>query len=84
MMFRCMRTTLNINDALLKEAKKCSIERKCSLGEIIDEALRLSLVTQKKSGTTAIVSPLKTFEGSGIQPGIDLNNNASVLEAMDG
>lgn len=79
-----MRTTLNINDSLLKEAKKCSIERDCSLGEIVDEALRLSLVTQKKSGATLIVRPLKTFEGSGIQPSIDLNNNASVLEAMDG
>ena len=79
-----MRTTLNINDTLLKEARKCSIERNCSLGEIVDEALRLSLVTRKKSGTTIIARPLKTFEGSGIQPGIDLNNNASVLEAMDG
>ena len=79
-----MRTTLNINDTLLKKAKKCSIERNCSLGEIVDEALRLSLVTQKKSDTAAIARPLKTFAGSGIQPGIDLNNNASVLEAMDG
>ena len=79
-----MRTTLNINDTLLKEARKCSIERNCSLGEIVDEALRLSLVTQKKSDTAAVVRPLKTFAGSGIQPGIDLNNNASVLEAMDG
>ena len=79
-----MRTTLNINDTLLKEARKHSIERNCSLGEIVDEALRLSLATQKKSSTIAITRSLKTFEGSGIQPGIDLNNNASVLEAMDG
>lgn len=79
-----MRTTLNIDDTLLKKAKICSIERNCSLGEIVDEALRLSLVTQKKSGTTIIARPLKTFKGSGVQPGIDLNNNASVLEAMDG
>ena len=78
-----MRTTLNINDTLLKEAKKCSIERNCSLGEIVDEALRLSLMTQNKSGATAIIRPLKTFAGSGIQPGIDLSNNASVLETMD-
>ena len=79
-----MRTTLNINDTLLEEAKKCSVERNCSLDEIVDEALRLGLVAQKKSGTTIIARPLKIFEGSGIQPGIDLNNNASVLEAMDG
>lgn len=78
-----MRTTLKINDTLLKEAKKRSIERNCSLGEIVDEALRLSLMTQNKSGATAIVRPLKTFAGSGIQPGIDLSNNASVLETMD-
>ena len=78
-----MRTTLNINDTLLKEAKKCSIERNCSLGEIVDEALRLSLMTQSKSGSTAIVRPLKTFAGSGIQPGVDLSSNGSILETMD-
>jgi len=79
-----MRTTLNINDALLKEARKYSIEHNCTLGEVVDEALRLSLVTQKKRSKQVTPRPLKTFEGSGIQPGIDLNNNTSVLEAMDG
>lgn len=79
-----MRTTLSINDHLLKEAKRRSVERNCSLGEVVDEALRLSLATQKKTGTgSQITRPLKTFKGSGIQSGVELNNSASLLEAMD-
>ena len=79
-----MRTTLSINDNLLKEAKKRSIKRNCSLGEVVDEALRLSLFSQKKTGNASQTTrPLKTFKGSGIQPGVELNNSASLLEAMD-
>jgi hypothetical protein len=79
-----MRTTLSINDHLLKEAKKRSIQRNCTLGEVVDEALRLSLTAPKRTGTAnQTTRPLKTFTGSGVQSGIELNNSASLLEAMD-
>lgn len=79
-----MRTTISINDTLLQEAKKLSLARKCTLGEIVNEALRLSLSAQKKvSSVNDSARPLMTFNGSGIRPGVELNNSASLLEAMD-
>ena len=36
-----------------------------------------------KAGRGA-VRPLKTFRGEGLQPGVDLTNSASLLEAMEG
>ena len=79
-----MRTTLSINDNLLKEAKKLSIERNCSLGEIVDDALRLSLAAQKKASSAQVsIQSFKTFKGTGVQSGIELSNSASLLDAME-
>ena len=79
-----MRTTISINDNLLKEAKKLSLARNCSLGDVVDEALRLSLSAQKKANSiNDSARPLITFNGSGILPGVELNNSASLLEVMD-
>lgn len=84
-MFKCMRTTISIEDNLLKEAKKVSLKRNCTLGEVVNDALRQSLVSGKKTvleeGSGA---PLKTFKGSGIQPGVDLDDSASLMEVMEG
>jgi hypothetical protein len=38
-----MRTTLIINDELLRAAKSLAAERQCSLSAVINDALRLSL-----------------------------------------
>lgn len=78
-----MRTTIRINDTLLKEARKLSRERNCTLGEIVDEALRLTLVTRKKAAKHKRERPLVTFKGSGAQPGVELNDSAALLGMMD-
>jgi hypothetical protein len=36
-----MRTTLTIQDALLRKAKRASLERNLFVGEVVEEALRL-------------------------------------------
>lgn len=47
-MLICMRTTLVLDDDLLREAKRRAIERDVTLSEVISEALRESL--QKRPG----------------------------------
>jgi hypothetical protein len=79
-----MRTTLTIDDALLRRAKQASVERNCSIGEVIEDALRTSLVARPKSARSAPARPLKTFRGTGLQPGVDLTSTTNVLEAMEG
>jgi len=78
-----MRTTLTIHDPLLKKAKEVSLQRDVSLGELVEEGLRVTLGAQPKTGRGA-VRPLKTYRGDGIQPGVDLTNSSALLEAMEG
>jgi hypothetical protein len=78
-----MRTTISISDYLLKEAKRVSLERNCTLGEVIEDALKISLLAKPKSRRNAGFNPLKTFSGSGVQPGVDLYSNASLADLMD-
>jgi hypothetical protein len=79
-----MRTTLTIHDALLRRVKEASLKRNCSIREVIEDALRASLAARPKSARSAPVRPLKTFKGSGVQPGVDLTSSAGLLEAMEG
>jgi len=79
-----MRTTLSIQDALLQRAKEASLARNCSLGEVIEDALRVTLASRSKSTGAVRTRPLKTFRGSGLQPGVDLASSAGLLEIMEG
>jgi len=79
-----MRTTLSIQDALLQRAKEASLARNCSVGEVIEDALRATLGSRTKSAGAARTRPLKTFRGSGLQAGVDLMSSAGLLETMEG
>lgn len=79
-----MRTTLAIKDALLRKAREESVKRNCSLSEVIEDALRASLTARPKSGRQARTRPLKTFRGTGLQPGVDLDASSALLELMEG
>ncbi len=78
-----MRTTLSIEDALLEKARKVSRQRRCSLREVIEDALRASFARQDKKTRSDAKRPLKTFAGTGVQPGIDLTSSSALLEAME-
>jgi hypothetical protein len=78
-----MRTTISIEDSLLQKARKISHERRCSLRQVIEDALRAAFAKDRKATLSASQRPLKTFRGSGIQPGIDLSSSAALLDAME-
>ena len=77
-----MRTTISIPDSLLELAKKASRERRSTLGEVIEEALRASLAPRPKSSEKKRPA-LVTFKGSGLREGVDLDSSAALLEVMD-
>ncbi len=78
-----MRTTLSIHDTLWQKAKEVSARRNVSIGELVEEGLRVTLAARPKTGGAA-VRPLKTFRGDGLQSGVDLTSSSSLLEAMEG
>lgn len=75
-----MRTTLNIDDQLLLSAKHRAVERGVSLASIIEEALRQSFAqpVQERKPIRLI-----TASGSGVKPGVDLDNGRALLDLMD-
>jgi hypothetical protein len=77
-----MRTTLNIQDDLLEKAKQRALDRKCTLGEIVEDALRQSFA-RKTKGQSTRRTRLPTFRGRGLQPGVDLDSTASLLDTME-
>ena len=78
-----MRTTFNIDDGLLEEARLQARQKKITLGEVVSSALRLGLFRAHGSSSAAATAPLKTFRGDGMQAGIDLHNSAELLEIME-
>ena len=78
-----MRTTISISDSLLDLAKKASRERRSTLGEVIEEALRATLVPRSKSTRKPERPVLPTFKGSGLREGVSLDSSAELLEVMD-
>ena len=77
-----MRTTVRLDDQLLTEAKQLAASTGRSLTLVIEDALREMLARRKMSSHRDPIR-LKTFPGKGLLPGIDLDNSAALLEAME-
>ncbi len=77
-----MRTTIRIDEELLKQAKHHAVTTGKSLTAVIEEALRESLARQKKNHQQK-PARLVTFDGTGLQPGVDLDDSASLLDLME-
>ena len=82
-MLRCMRTTFNIEDGLLEEAKKQARQRKHRLGAVLNDALRVGLLSAAAPISAVASVPLKTFRGDGLQAGVDLSHSSGILDIME-
>ena len=78
-----MRTTIRIDDHLLKEAKKAAMASNLTLTALIEIALKEKLMKQKTPKEKKSIN-LVTFKGQGIHPGVDLDDSASLLDLMEG
>jgi hypothetical protein len=78
-----MRTTIRLDDQLLIAAKKLAAERGTTLTRIIEDSLRQSLARREPSPRRAKVR-FPTFKGSGVRPGVNLDDSAALLDRMEG
>ena len=78
-----MRTTVKIDDRLLAEAKSQAAKSGRTLNGVIEDALRAALALRER-GSNRRVADLPTFRGSRLQPGVDLDDSAALLERMEG
>jgi hypothetical protein len=77
-----MRTTINLDDELLREAKGVAAATGKSLTEVVEDSLREAL-SRRKTVIRGKRIELPTFKGNGLQSGVDLNDSASLLDLMD-
>ncbi|MBN2440778.1 MAG: hypothetical protein JXJ04_05515 [Spirochaetales bacterium] len=77
-----MRTTIRIKDNLLLQAKKIALENHTTLSALVEEALQEKLLQIKHQYERKPVKII-TFKGKGLQPGVDLDNSAALLEIME-
>ena len=77
-----MRKTIHIDDHLFAEIKGIAAETGKTLAAVIQDALRESLSRRRVSERPAIDLPL--FHGTGVMPGVDLSDSASLLDLTKG
>lgn len=79
-----MRTTVRLDEALMKKARSEAARRGETLTSLIEKGLRLVLAEPVKATERHHVDlPVCSREGGTI-PGIDLGNAADLLDRMEG
>jgi hypothetical protein len=86
--FPHMRTTVRLNDSLLRKAKKYAAEHGTTLTAMLDQGLRM--VLREETPGYGAKPKRKKFDlpvfkgGKGLRPGIDPTSNAQMLDIADG
>lgn len=80
-MFVCMKvkTTLKIDDSVMKRLKKEAVRRGCTMSELVESALRLLLQSEK---IPQKLPPLPSFKSGG--PLVDIADRDALYQAMEG
>lgn len=72
---------MDIPDDLLREAKERAARERRSLSDVVADAVRAAFARVAEADRTPV--KLTTFRGNGVLPGVDLDNNAALLDLME-
>ena len=80
-MLCCMRTTIRLDDQLLRDAKTHAARTGRTLTAVIEDALRESLAR----GRTRELHDLEALptHSARLEPGVDLSDSAALLDLME-
>jgi plasmid stability protein len=74
-----MKTTLNLNDELLREAKKRAAERGKTLTFVVEEALRTALESEESGGADEV----RWVVVDGGPPRVDIADRNALYEFLE-
>lgn len=79
-----MRTTIQLDDEIFKQAKIAASESGRTLTKVIEDSLRETLQRRRSTAARKRV-PLPTYKPTvpGTMPGVDLDDSAALLEIME-
>lgn len=78
-----MRTMVQLDDALLREAKREASRCGMTLSAMIEEALRERLARTASADAPRSRVRLPTFRGRGLVPRVELDDSAALLDLME-
>lgn len=81
-MLLCMRTTVRLDEHLLAEAKQYAAASGKTLTAVLEDALR-EVLARRSSKSRRKPVRLRTCDGDGVLPGVDIDDTASLLELME-
>lgn len=76
-----MRTTITVDDALLVEIKTSAAKTGRTMNQVVIDAIRAGLTRADQPRGGPINLPV--FHGGHLQPGVDLDDSAALLDLMD-
>lgn len=79
-----MRTTVRLDDGLLRQAKAEAARRGETLTALIERGLRLVLGERRATRDREPVRLPVCRAGGGALPGVDLDDSAAVLDRLEG
>ena len=82
-MLLCMRTTVDLDEGLLKQAKSLAVQTGTTLTAVIEEALREKLARPPEKAAKKRKVRIEVYGSGGPAPGIDFDDNASVRAFLD-
>jgi hypothetical protein len=74
-----MKTTLNIEDSVLRALKQEAARRRCTMSALVETALRQLLAARERSSK---LPPLPTFQSGGAF--VDIADRDALYAAMEG
>lgn len=81
-MLICMRTTLDLDDDVLREAKQLAAATGTTVTSLIEDALRALLTRHLEA--MPVAAELPVFRGGrGARPGVDLADTAALEDLMN-
>lgn len=78
-----MRTTVRLDERLLREAKAVAVRERRTLTAVIDESLRQFLARRSAGGAKRPPFKLITFGEGGLRPGVDLDDTAALIDLIE-
>ena len=77
-----MRTTIRLDDQLMRKAKQVAARTGRTLTAVIEDALRQSLSHSPSAAKPQPIRLIHTGVG-GLRPGVDLDHTAELLDVME-
>jgi hypothetical protein len=77
-----MRTTVRLDERLLREAKRFAAERGRTFTSVLEDALRQFLAGSARQRPARPFRML-TFKGNGLRPGVDLDDSAALWDLTE-